>query len=495
MSEIHDWCISRQLWWGHRIPAYYCAACGKGAGDQDPQRLMASTENLEACPYCGGPVRQDPDVLDTWFSSQLWPFSTLGWPDETEDLRRYYPTTVMETGYDILFFWVARMIMAGLKFTGRPPFRDVFLHGLVRDAHGRKMSKTLGNVIDPLDLIDQYGADAVRFTLAILTVPGTDVPLDPKRMEGYRAFANKLWNAGRYVLMQLGDGAPQAPSEESLSLWDRWILAEHEEVTAKTGEALEGFRFYEAADLLYHFVWHRFCDWYVEVSKVGLAAQATPARREATRWVLWRVLDGSLRLLHPFMPFITEDLWQRLPGAEGSIMRASYPQGARAADGPALTDAVECLMDLVTRVRNLKAEKGLSPGQALDAAVVPADPAAGELASGKSRAEVITLARLKGLEIAASLPEGEDWIRGVSSRFQFAVRLHEGQRDLTAEVKRLEAELKRLLAERDKFASKLSNPAFVERAPADVVEKNRRILAEYERKARETEAALATLCR
>jgi valyl-tRNA synthetase len=495
MSEIHDWCISRQLWWGHRIPAYYCTGCGRGAGDEDPERTLVSMEDLEICPYCGERVAQDSDVLDTWFSSQLWPFSTLGWPDATRDFQRYYPTTVMETGYDILFFWVARMIMAGLKFTGKAPFKDVFLHGLVRDAHGRKMSKTLGNVIDPLDLIDQYGADSVRFTLAILTVPGTDVPLDPKRMEGYRAFANKLWNAGRYVMMQIGETVPEAPREADLSLWDRWILSEYGEAVARVDDAMEGFRFYEAADILYHFVWHRFCDWYVEVSKVGLAEAAGPERAAATRWVLCHVLEGSLRLLHPFMPFITEDMWQRLPGSDGSLIMADYPRKGKESPDRSLAEGVEGIMDLVARIRNLRAEKGIAPSAALQAVVVPADGASGALLRDRSSEEVMALARLKRLEVAEALPPGDDWSRGVASKFQFATRLPEGERNVEAEAQRLRAELKKAASERDKFAAKLSNPSFVERAPQDVVEKNRRILQEYERRVKEVEAALEGLRR
>jgi valyl-tRNA synthetase len=447
-------------------------------------------EDLETCPYCGEKVTQDPDVLDTWFSSQLWPFSTLGWPEQTEDFKRYYPTTVMETGYDILFFWVARMIMAGLKFTGRAPFKDVFLHGLVRDAHGRKMSKTLGNVIDPLDLIDQYGADSVRFTLAILTVPGTDVPLDPKRMEGYRAFANKLWNAGRYVMMQIGETLPAEPAKESLSLWDRWILDEYDETVAGVGQAMEGFRFYEAADLLYHFVWHRFCDWYVEASKVGLSQGSSETRREATRWVLWHVLEGSLRLLHPFMPFITEDMWQRLPGSEGSLIVAAYPRPRGSAGDRALREGLEGLMDLVTRIRNLRAEKGVAPSAALEAVAVPATVEAGTLLREASLEEVMALARLKRLEVAEAMPDGDAWSRGVASRYQFATRLPEGDRDVAAEAQRLRSDLAKARTERDKFSAKLSNPSFVERAPRDVVEKNRRILEEYERKVKEVESAL-----
>ena len=493
MKEIHDWCISRQIWWGHRIPAFYCDVCGKAAGTNDPDRLLVDMEDLDACPYCGGTVHRDPDVLDTWFSSQLWPFSTMGWPDRTEDLERYYPTTVLETGYDILFFWVARMIMAGIKFTGRAPFRDVFLHGLVRDAKGRKMSKTLGNVIDPLELIDLYGADAVRFTLAILTVPGTDVALDTKRMEGYRAFANKLWNAGRFVLLQVGEEVPARPADEDLSYWDRWILDECDEAAARVNQSLEGYKFYEASDALYHFVWHRFCDWYVEVSKAGLGKDAPESRRQATRWVLVHVLDTILRLLHPFMPFITEELWQLVPGAKGSLVLASFPAGASGSSDPERAEGIEALMDLVARIRNVKAEKGIAPGQPVDLIVAPADAEARRVLQDLSQDELRVLVRLSSLEVTQALNPEEGWTAGVSARYKFSLRAPQAAVDVEGEKKRIASELKKATAERDKFAAKLQSPSFAEKAPAEVVDKTRRLQAEFARKVVELEVALARL--
>jgi valyl-tRNA synthetase len=490
MSEIHDWCISRQIWWGHRIPAFYCDRCGKAAGSQDPDRTLVAMEDLAECPYCGGPVHQDPDVLDTWFSSQLWPFSTMGWPENTKDLERYYPSAVLETGYDILFFWVARMIMAGLKFTGKAPFRDVFLHGLVRDAKGRKMSKTLGNVIDPLELIDQYGADAVRFTLAVLTVPGTDVALDTKRMEGYRAFANKIWNAGRFVLMQIGEVVPPQPADADLSFWDLWILEEYEDTVRRVNQSLAEYKFYEASDALYQFVWHRFCDWYVEVSKVGLGKDATPGRQAASRWVLAHVLDGILRLLHPFMPFITEELWQRIPGSSGTLILAPYPS-AQDRGKETRVESVEALMDLVNRIRNLKAERGIAPGLQVELKVAPVSPEAHAVLNQHSLQELVVLARLSSIEIVRTLPEGADWAPGVSTRYKFALSTPQAVVDAGAERKRLEGDLRKALAERDKFASKLGSPSFAEKAPAEVVEKTRRLLKEFEHKVAELEASLA----
>lgn len=492
MSEIHDWCISRQLWWGHRIPAYSCTKCGRAAGSNDPDKLLVSLEELSECPYCGGPLKQDPDVLDTWFSSQLWPFSTMGWPDETETFSRYYPTSVMETGYDILFFWVARMIMAGLKFTGKVPFKEVFLHGLVRDAKGRKMSKTLGNVIDPLELIDTYGADAVRFTLAILTVPGTDVALDPKRMEGYRAFGNKLWNAARYVMMQAGDAPSSNPDDSALSLWDRWILFEYEKTVAVVGSSLEKYKFYEAADALYHFVWHRYCDWYVEVSKVGLAETVNPRRVEATRWVLHHVLDGILRLLHPFMPFITEELWLRLTKSGESLMVASYPESSSI---PVFEDLekVEALMDLVASTRNLRAGKGLPASRRLKLAVVPESSEMARVLREESLGEIKALARMEAVEIVEEPPVGEGWFRGVASRFKFALYSPGEEKNREAERDRLRKALEKAEKEKEKFEFKLSNPSFVEKAPPEIVEKQRSLLLEYEGKVEELKVAIAAI--
>ncbi len=489
MGDIHDWCISRQLWWGHRIPAWYCDSCGNGAGGEDPQRRMVSMKDLGSCPYCGGAVRRDPDVLDTWFSSQLWPFSTMGWPEKTADFERYYPTAVMETGYDILFFWVARMIMAGLKFTGKAPFKEVFLHGLVRDAKGRKMSKTLGNVVDPLDLIEQYGADAVRFTLAILCVPGTDVALDTKRMEGYRAFANKLWNAARYVMMQAGDREPEEPAKDDLGPWDLWILSEFEKTARSANEALEAFKFYEAADLLYHFTWHSFCDWYLEASKPAI--QAGGNRAAAARWTLFKVLEGTLRLLHPIMPFVTEELWQKIAPRDGFIADAAYPSGKEG--DYAAPGHLAVVMELVNKMRNVRAERGLSASAQLEAVVVPADDGLAKAVEG-SKDEIRFLARLSSLSLASSLPDEQPWAKGVSGGCRFAMRAATaGETDAGRERQRLENDLKKVLADHAKFAAKLANPSFAERAPAEVVEKSRKLMEEYAKKAEDIRSAIQSL--
>ncbi|MGN6593529.1 MAG: valine--tRNA ligase, partial [Terriglobales bacterium] len=347
MANIHDWCISRQLWWGHRIPAWYCDACS--------QTLVAE-EAPAVCPACGGALRQDPDVLDTWFSSGLWPFSTLGWPESTADLRDFYPTSLLITGFDILFFWVARMIMLGVHFTHEVPFREVYIHALVRDAERQKMSKTKGNVIDPLLVTEKYGTDAVRFTLAAMAAPGTDIALSEDRMAGYAAFANKIWNAARFIFLSANQAGAAAPAESPRHLRplgahmvDRWIFSRLNAVAAQMQRSLDGYRFHEAADTLYHFFWHEFCDWYIELTKLRLQAGDAAAVPN-----LLVAFDGALRLLHPVMPFITEELWTALhreaPPAV-SIALATFPEpDATAADSEAEA-AVGALQAAVTDAR------------------------------------------------------------------------------------------------------------------------------------------------
>ncbi|MGZ3536945.1 MAG: valine--tRNA ligase, partial [Thermodesulfobacteriota bacterium] len=323
MENIRDWCISRQIWWGHRIPAWYCENCG--------QVIVAKTTPT-SCPNCGSNrLIPETDVLDTWFSSALWPFSTMGWPKETKLLKRFYPTSVLVTGFDILFFWVARMMMMGLKFMGDVPFRDVYIHGLVRDERGEKYSKTRGNVVDPLDLIDRYGADALRFTLTALTMPGSDLKLSESRTEGYRHFANKIWNASRFVLMNLEEfdlGVMTGEvSPEAFNLPDRWIRGRLNQVIREVRRSLEEYKFNEACHVLYQFIWHEFCDWYLELSKLSLYKGGNEQKRDLTKLTLLEVLDATLRSLHPFMPFITEEIWQQLPrqGEKASIMIAEFP--------------------------------------------------------------------------------------------------------------------------------------------------------------------------
>jgi valyl-tRNA synthetase len=323
MYNIKDWCISRQIWWGHRIPAWFCADCG--------QYTVSRDDEVEACSHCGSAeLSQETDILDTWFSSALWPFSTMGWPEETPELKLFYPTSVLVTGFDILFFWVARMVMMGLKFMGDVPFRDVYIHALVRDERGDKMSKSKGNVIDPLIMMDQYGTDALRFTLAALAAHGRDIKLSEKVIAGYRNFANKLWNASRFALMHLGDFDPEAPLQATnVELADRWIESRLNRAAFRVKEALEAYKVNEASLAIYHFVWHEFCDWYVELAKPRLA-EGGEARR-AAQAKLVRVLETAVRLLHPFMPFLTEEVWQHLPATDGSVMVAPFPEATEEA--------------------------------------------------------------------------------------------------------------------------------------------------------------------
>src|SRR6059036_249070 len=350
MENIRPWCISRQLWWGHRIPAWHCDRC---------DAVHVSRTALAACPSCGGPVRQDPDVLDTWFSSGLWPFSTMGWPDDTPELRAYYPTSVLVTGFDILFFWVARMAMLGLRFMNDVPFRDVYIHALVRDAEGQKMSKSKGNVIDPLVMMDKHGTDAFRFTLVALAAQGRDVRLAEERIEGYRNFANKLWNAARLVLSNLDGYDARQAAKTPAGLADRWIVSRLAATTAEVRTSLRRYRFNDAASAVYQFLWHEFCDWYLEIAKVALYRRDDAPARLRAQHTLVTVLEATLRLLHPFMPFITEELWQRLPRdkrAPDSIMIADYPKASRRLHDAEAERDMAAVMDVVTAIRNIRGE-------------------------------------------------------------------------------------------------------------------------------------------
>jgi valyl-tRNA synthetase len=468
MREIHDWCISRQLWWGHRIPAFTC----------ENGHVTVSEEDPAACETCGsGKLEQDPDVLDTWFSSQLWPFSVFGWPDETEDLENFYPTDVLVTGYDILFFWVARMIMAGLRFTGKAPFHTVHLHGLVR-VGGEKMSKTRGNVIDPLEAIAEFGADAVRFTLASAASTGPTVSVERGRMAGSRNFATKLWNAARFTLAQL-EGRPAARdlTGRALALADRWILSRFEATAADVNRHLEAFRFDEAAGAIYAYLWHELCDGYLEMVKPVLAGDDAAAA-ETARGVLRRCLEGSVALLHPFMPFLTEEIWEKLTGRAGTLIVSAYPAG----DGPwrdaAAESAVEALRAVVTRVRTFRTERGASPTEPVSLTIDPASP---------DRALVPVVERLSGLLThLARLSElrferaGADAFADVVAGLALGLTLPRGG---SADAgKRVEKSVAAASEEIAALKSKLENAEFLGKAPASVVEKVRARLFELEEK-------------
>ena len=473
LENILDWCISRQLWWGHRIPAFYCP----------DGHTTVSEENVTVCGECGKPVERDPDVLDTWFSSALWPISTMGWPEDTADMRAFYPTSVMITGFDILFFWVARMVMMGCHFTGKAPFAQVHLTGLVRDARGQKMSKTKGNVMDPLDLVQQYGADAVRFTLAALASPGRDLPLDVKRMEGYRAFGTKLWNAARFVQMNLdgSEAALERLDPARLALPEVWILSELERTTAAVDRSWQSYRFDEACRELYQFVWNDFCDWYLEMAKPVLQEGAQDGRRaEDVRAVARGVLIEALKLLHPVMPFITEEIAQHL-GSEGLLITTPYPAAGRRSEDPQALAVMAAFQAVVQETRSYRHLVGLSPGTPLALSLTGLDPAWHE-AFSRLATELCRLAGLSTLELnPASVPT--DAIRDLAGGVNVAIVLPPGAIG-EAERARLAAELAQVEAELDKATARLSDASFTARAPEDVVTGSRERAAELAHKAK-----------
>ncbi|MCD6462905.1 MAG: valine--tRNA ligase [Thermotogae bacterium] len=458
MYEIRDWCISRQLWWGHRIPIWYCEECGE---------VIPSEEELEKCPKCGSDqVYQDPDVLDTWFSSALWPFSTMGWPEETDDLKRYYPTDLLITGFDIIFFWVARMIVMGLKFMGKKPFSHVYIHQLVRDKYGRKMSKSLGNGIDPLDVIEEYGADPMRFTLAMLAAQGRDIKLDPRFFETYRRFANKIWNATRFVLMNL-DGFEEKDLEElDLSPGDEWILSRLQNVISTVTEALESYDFNIAAKAIYDFFWSEFCDWYIELAKQGLKN-----RRMETQNVLVHVLDRSFRLLHPFMPFLTEELWQKLPiNKEKSLTIARWPDANSKFVFQESERFFNVVMGTVRGIRNVRADMDMPQSTKVRVAYTMKNDA---IPRGYFEDYVKHLGNLEDLEEVERRPS-RSAVAHVDDHVEVFVLLKE--LDFRKEAERLKGKISKLIKEKERYVKKLENPMFVSRASEDIVEETRKKL-------------------
>jgi valyl-tRNA synthetase len=462
MTNIRDWCISRQLWWGHRIPAWYCDACDE---------VVVDIEDPTACTKCGGELRQDEDVLDTWFSSGLWPFSTLGWPLQTDDLRNFYPTSVMETGYDILFFWVARMIMLGLYDTGDIPFRHVYLHGLVRDQNGQKMSKTRGNALDPLELIDQYGTDALRFALATGSTPGIDMRLQPDKLENGRNFANKLWNAARFVIMKLdGRPAPELqPREAQLPLEDRWILSRTGAVTENVSKLLADFQLGEAGRQLYDFIWTEYCDWYIELAKVRLNSGDAGALA-----VLVEVLRRGLTLLHPLMPFVTEAIWEHLSpllpdrGPE-LLISAAWPEVDESTNAPDAERTMATIMDVIRSIRNVRAEKDVRSDRWINAAIVVPD--AGLRSSFERLQNAIgQLAHANPVRIlsAAGESDRDAAISVVLTGAEILLPMA-GLFDRANERSRLEKQLVEIEAELLRLEKQLTNEAFRSRAPANIV--------------------------
>jgi len=475
MGDIKDWCISRQIWWGHRIPAWYCAACSK---------ITVSKTDPVRCAHCKSQkLEQDPDVLDTWFSSGLWPFSTLGWPERTLDLKIFYPSTVMETGFDILFFWVARMMMLGIHFMKQPPFKTVYLHAMVRDEKGQKMSKSRGNVIDPLELMNELGADALRFTLASLVTPGRDIKLSKDRVEGYRNFINKLWNATRFTLMNIPDDFKlQKPDLKNLTRVDRWLLTCFYETVDQTQKKLEAFKFNEAAQTVYQFSWRVFCDWYIELSKTT----------KQTRNTLVYVLKELLKLLHPFIPFVTEELWHALPlQEEESIMIAPYPvYENRFIDEEAKAE-IEQMMAVVSYIRNVRGEHQLSPSKKFHATLVARNKKVSDVLE-RERPSIENLARLSTLKIMTGKADTRKMSVGTVGFAEILIPMTE-LFDLAEEKKRLEKQFHKVSAELASIEARLSQKSFVERAPKAVVEKERKRQKELSEQVQKMKVSLTKL--
>ena len=459
LDNIRDWCISRQLWWGHRIPAWTCQDCGE---------LIVAETDPTVCPKCGkSHLEQDPDVLDTWFSSALWPFSTMGWPEQTEDLKTFYPTSVLVTAFDILFFWVARMIMMGQHFMGEIPFKQVYIHALVRDAQGRKMSKSLGNGIDPLDMIDKYGADTLRFTLTALAAMGRDIRLSEERIEGYRNFVNKVWNAARFALMNLEGHKPELIDLGQVKgLHNAWILHRLEEVKVESENALNAYRFNDLAQSLYKFTWNEFCDWYLELIKGDF--KGTEEQKKEASYVLYTVLSEILILLHPIMPFVTSEIWQALPGNEDSNLSAILRPELRAnCLKQKEADAMLYVQEVITAIRAMKSELGIAPSMKLNALMKVVSKEQAELLE-HARAWLMFLARLEHFEISEHVEAPKASASTIIQGSEITIIL-EGVLDFKAELARLEKELLKIEKELTGIESRLSNENFVARAPEAVV--------------------------
>jgi valyl-tRNA synthetase len=471
MYNSRDWCISRQIWWGHRIPAWYCGSCGE---------VTVSREDATACSRCGSrDLQQETDVLDTWFSSALWPFSTMGWPEKTATLEKFYPTSCLVTGFDILFFWVARMMMMGLKFMGEVPFREVYIHALVRDASGQKMSKSRGNVIDPLTVIDEYGTDAFRFTLAAFAAQGRDIKLSVERIAGYRNFVNKLWNASRFALMNLSDFDPAGLdlSALDLSLADQWILTRLNDVIVETERALAEYKFNDAAGALYAFTWHEFCDWYIELSKDDLYGEQAGLRRTAQA-VLFTVLEQLLRLLHPFMPFVTEEIWQALPGERPapSIMVAGFLPVVQPPVNRQGAERMALIMEVIKGIRNIRGEMNVPPGRQITAVLDCKSPSAVSIME-VGRGYVRSLARVDDLRFGMDVERPAEAATQVAGDVEILLPLA-GLIDVAEEQKRLEKEIAKVEKDVAMFSKKLSNEAFLAKAPPEVLDKDRNKLRE-----------------
>ena len=485
MYNIQDWCISRQIWWGHRIPAWFCDDCGE---------ISVSREDLSHCSHCNSAnLRQETDVLDTWFSSALWPFSTMGWPDQTESLHKFYPTSCLVTGFDILFFWVARMMMMGLKFMDEVPFKEVYIHALVRDAQGQKMSKSKGNVIDPLTVIDEYGADAFRYTLCAFAAMGRDIKLSTDRIGGYRNFVNKLWNASRFALMNLEDFSPKWELKDlNLSAADHWILSRYAATAHDVNAALTAYKFNDAASILYSFTWHEFCDWFVELSKDTLYGDDAAAR-ETTQTVLFTVLEGLLRMLHPILPFVTEEIWHSLPGERpaDSLLRAEYPTTGVCSTDDNQVANMDSVMAVIKAIRNVRGELDVPPSRKIGV-VLDCKTDVALVAMEMGREYICSLARVEDLRIGINIDRPTQASTQVAGDIEVLLPLA-GLIDVAEEEARLTKEIDKIKKDVDFFMKKLANKNFVDNAPAKVLEKDRAKLAAAKEKMDILNASLAKI--
>lgn len=481
MRGTRDWCISRQLWWGHRIPAWYCDDCGE---------TVVSKTDVTVCPKCGGThLNQDPDTLDTWFSSALWPFSTLGWPEETEDLKHYYPTNTLVTGYDIIGFWVSRMIFSALEYTGEAPFDTVLIHGLVRDALGRKMSKSLGNGIDPLEIIDKYGADALRFTLATGNSPGNDMRFSDEKVEASRNFANKIWNAARFIIMNLSENEPAPYIPEKLSLEDKWILSQYNALVKDVTDSLEKYELGLAVQKLYDFIWDVFCDWYIEIAKIRLSSEDAELK-ECAKAVLVYVMSNTLKLLHPFMPFITEEIWQTLPHSGESIMISDWPVFKEKLVFTAEEQNMEKIMIAVKAVRNRRAEMNVPPSKKAHLNIVTKDV---ELfGDGAKYFTRLASASQIGVSDDESVFNLDGAVSVVTEDATIYIPMDELV-DFGAELERLNKEKAAVQKDIDFVSNKLNNENFVAKAPAKLVEEQKEKLAKYTEKMNMIDEAIAKI--
>ncbi len=475
MDNIRDWCISRQIWWGHRIPAWNCGQCGK---------VIVACDTPSLCPECSSvELKQETDVLDTWFSSALWPFSTMGWPEQTKELQTFYPTTILSTGFDILFFWVARMMMMGLHFMDEVPFRDVYLHALIRDKHGKKMSKSTGNVVDPLDLMAQYGTDSMRFALTAFAAQGREIRLDEDRIEGYRHFINKIWNAARFAMMHVSD-CDSAVKEtalvdiHSLPLAHRWILSRTNDTVKEIRLALDEYRFNDVASLSYQFIWKEFCDWYLEWIKVDLFSKDEQAKLQA-RGVLLEVLETILKLVHPVIPFVTEEIWSALPGEREMLVTSAYPVVYEEREDKQAEKQMETLMAVISGIRTIRSEAEVHPSAKIDATVLcPNDD---EAVLIRNFASVLSdMTRLAELTISTEMEKPADAATHICGEIEIFVPL-KGLVDIDAELAKLSKERKKIDAKLQQIAGKLSNEKFLAKAPEAVVAKVKKEKDELEK--------------